>query len=160
MQSAIIYYSYSGNTRRVAQALGGILQARGPVDMIELEGLDESKSFFLQAARAFRRKRALINPVNFDLSRYDFICVGTPVWAFGPAPAVNTYMDRVAGLEGKDILIFTTYGSGAGKERCADYMREILSKKGAKSFKKVSVQQFKAGDKDFVASAIKSALAP
>lgn len=157
MQSVIVYYSYSGNTQKVADVLTEYLKPQGEVDVIELKGLDESDKFLTQAARAFRHKRATIQPVNLDLSGYDLICMGTPVWAFGPAPAMNTYLDKCFGVEGKSVILFSTYGSGTGNERCLNYMQDILAKKGAKDFKKFSIQQFKVNDKEFVLSKIKEA---
>jgi len=155
MKSAIIYYSYTGNTKRAADVLAEHLKQKGQVEIIMLKGLDESGNFLMQSARALRHKRANIQDVNFNLSGHDLICFGTPVWAFGPAPSMNTYLDSCLGAEGKDIILFTTYGSGTGNKRCLDYMQNILTKKGAGSFKRFSVQQFKVGDKEFVASKIK-----
>jgi len=71
---------------------------------------------------------------------------------------MNTFLDKCLGLEGKDIVIFTTYGSGAGNSKCLNYMQKILAEKGAKSFKRFSVQQFKVKDKEFVLSEIKKVL--
>jgi flavodoxin len=159
MKSIIIYYSYSGNTQKVVSILSEYLKVQGEVDLIELKGLDESDKFLTQAARAFRRKRAEIQPVNFDLKPYDLIWMGTPVWAFGSAPAMNTYLDKCLGLEGKSVILFTTYGSGTGNERCLNYMQNILAQKGVKKFSRFSIQQFKVKDKDFVISSIKKALA-
>lgn len=150
MRTIIIYYSFSGNTRRVAEVLGECLKQKSEVQMIGLKAWDESDKFLTQAARGFRHKRANIEPVDFDLSQYDLICLGTPVWAFGPAPAVNTYLDKCSGLKGKEVVLFTTYGSGAGRERCLDYMQNILAKKGGQGFKRFSIQQFKVKDKDLI----------
>ena len=158
MQSIIIYYSYSGNTKKVAQMLTELLAQKGEVQQTELVGLDESKFFFGQCRRAFLRKRATLQPVNFDLSEFDLICFGTPVWAFGPAPAMNAYLDKCFGTEGKSVILFTTYGSGTGNERCLNYMQDILAKKGAKQFSRFSIQQFKVNDKEFVLSKIKEVL--
>ncbi len=155
MKSLVVYYSYSGNTHKVAEILSGHLKPQGEVEMVELKGLDEPNSFLGQCRRAFWHKRGQIQPVNFDLSAYDLICIGTPVWAFGPAPAINTYLDKCSGLEGKDVILFTTYGSGTGNERCLKFMQDILVKKGAKDFRKFSIQQFKVNDKEFVLSKIK-----
>ena len=158
MKSIIIFYSYSGNTKRVASVLIGYLIQKGEVEAIALKGLDESDKFLGQAARAFRHKRAKIQEVNFDLAKYNLICFGTPVWAFGPAPVMNTYLDKCVGVEGKEILLFTTYGSGAGNKRCLNYMQNILSKKGVKNFKRFSIQQGWVQDKEFVLPKIKEAL--
>ncbi|MDD2689781.1 MAG: flavodoxin [Candidatus Omnitrophica bacterium] len=155
MKSIIVYYSYSGNTKKVAEVLAGYLKDKGEAELISLQALNESNSFFGQSNRALRHIKARIEPAKFDLSGYDLICLGSPVWAFGPAPAMNTYLDACSGIEGKDIILFTTYGSGAGNQRCLNYMRDILSKKGAKQFKQFSIQQFKVKDKEFVLSRIK-----
>ena len=158
MKSLVIYYSFSGNTRKVSEVLAEYLKQKGEVEIIELKALDESDKFLIQAARGFRKKRAEIAPINFDLSQYDLVCLGTPVWGLGPSPAMNTFLDKCLGLEGKDIVIFTTYGSGAGNSKCLNYMQKILAEKGAKSFKRFSVQQFKVKDKEFVLSEIKKVL--
>lgn len=129
MNSIIIFYSFSGNTKIVAEALGEFLRKKGTLDLVELKALDEPESFFSQCRRAFWHKRGEIAAVNFDLRGYDLICLGTPVWAFAPAPALNTYLDKCTGIEGKEILLFTTYGSGTGNQRVLSYMQGILAKK-------------------------------
>lgn len=158
MNSIVIYYSYSGNTKKVGDVLIEYLRQRSEVEFIELRTLDESDKFFIQVARALRHKRAKLQLVDFDLAKYDLICLGTPVWAFGPAPAINTYLDKCFGLEDKEVILFITYGSGTGKERCLNYMQDILIKKGAKRCKRFSISQFKVSDNDFVLSRIKEAL--
>ncbi len=157
MKSAIIYYSCSGNTRKVADVLLEELKKKHEVDVIEVKVIDEPDEFLRQVSRAFWHKKAAIQNVNFDLSSYNLVCFGTPVWAFGPAPAVNTYLDNCIGIEGKEVVLFTTYGSGAGNERCLNYMQGILAKKGAKDFKRFSIQQFKVEDKEFVTKILQKA---
>lgn len=142
----------------MAETLKELLGKGGECELIELIALDESKSFLEQCRRAFYRKRAKLAPVKSDLSGYDLICLGSPVWAFTPAPAVNTFLDQVTGLEGKETLLFTTYGSGTGNKRCLDYVEKILQGKGAKSVKRFSIQQFKCKDKEFVLSEIDKVL--
>ena len=158
MKSIIIYYSYSGNTKKVADILANYLTKTSEVNRLELLGLDESSSFFTQAQRAFFRRRGQIQPANFDLSNYDLICFGTPVWAFAPSPAMNTYLDKCFGLKGKQVILFTTYGSGTGRRRCINYMEKILTKKGAREFKQFSIQQFKVNNQESVLSKIQEIL--
>lgn len=158
MKSIIAYYSYSGNTKKVAVVLAEYLKQLGDAQLIELRCLDETGSFLGQCRRAFRRLRGKIEPVGFDVSGYDLICVGTPVWAFAPAPATNTYLDNISGAEKKQALLFTTYGSGTGNQRCLNYMKQLLLKKGLAGCKQFSIQQGKVSDKDFVLSQIKESL--
>lgn len=101
MKSVIIYYSYNGNTRKVAQALKERLKINGEVDVFELNALDESDNFFGQCRRALRRERAKIEPTKYSLKQYDLLCFGSPVWAFRPAPAMNTCLDQARDIEDK-----------------------------------------------------------
>lgn len=158
MKSVIVYYSYSGNTRRVARLLNEELKQKGETELRELKPTDESRNFFLQCRRAIKRIRAKLEEVDFDLSAYDLICIGTPIWAFGPAPAVNTYLDGCCGIEGKQIILFTTYGSGTGNDKCLNYMQEILAKKGAKSFQYFSLSGGKIKNTEYVLSRIKETM--
>jgi len=160
MRSAIIFYSYSGNTAKVAKVLHDELAGKGSADVFSLEPEDESDSFLGQCRRAFFKKKAEIKDTIFDLRNYDLICFGTPVWAFGMAPALRAYIDKCSGLEGKSIILFTTFGSGTGNNKCLNEMQAILSKKGAKEFKRFSVQQFKVKDRDFVTKKIEEAISP
>lgn len=158
MKSLIIYYSYSGNTKRIAERLKDILSEKGEAKICRLLPTDESNNFFVQAARAFAGKRAILSDVNFDLSGYDLICLGTPVWAFAPTPAINTFLDKIENLDGKDAVCFTTYHSGTGVRRCVNTIIKGLKQKGAFKTADFNIQQFKINDADFVENKIKSAL--
>ncbi|MGD9014417.1 MAG: flavodoxin [Candidatus Omnitrophota bacterium] len=158
MRAIIIYYSYSGNTKKIADCLANYLQGENEVKVLRLETQDESTTFFIQAARALIHKKARVVHAESDLSNYDLICLGTPVWAFAPAPAMNTYLDICSGLLGRPVVIFTTYGSGIGVRRCFNYMQKILSTKGASDFRHLSIQQLKVNDKEFVNQAISGTL--
>ncbi|MFH1347175.1 MAG: NAD(P)H-dependent oxidoreductase [Candidatus Margulisiibacteriota bacterium] len=150
MKSAIIFYSYSGNTAKVGKILQDELQSKGDIDVFQLEPEDESSSFLGQCRRALFKKKAKIKDVVLDLNSYSLVCFGTPVWAFGMAPALRTYIDKCSGIQGKKVILFTTFGSGTGNNKCIDEMQAILAKKGAKDFKRFSISQFKVNDADFV----------
>ncbi|MFC1646388.1 flavodoxin family protein [Candidatus Omnitrophota bacterium] len=158
MTSAIVYYSYTGNTRKVALQLKDYLERKGSVELIEIKALDESKSFFGQCNRAFFGKEAIIEGVRLELSGFDLICVGTPVWAFGPAPAINAYLNKCAGVKNKTVVVFTTYGSGTGNGKCIRKIENSLKKKGAIKFRSFSIQQFKTSNKDFILDVLNKTL--
>lgn len=112
--------------------------------------LDESKTFLGQCRRAFMGVKADIKEVQTDLSGYDLICLGTPVWAFGPAPAMNKYLGACSGLEGKKVILFITYGSGTGINRCYSKMEQGLRKKGVGIVSHLGIQQDKVDDMAYV----------
>ena len=107
MEAIIIYYSLTGNTQKTAQILSESLQGRQyGVRMLELKPVDEARSFLGQAIRAFQHKKARIVQAGLNLSAYDLVCFGTPVWAFGPAPALNGYMAQCYGITNKPAILF------------------------------------------------------
>jgi len=160
MKSAIIFYSYSGNTAKVAKTLAEELKSKGIADIIRLEPEDEPDSFLGQCRRAFFKKKANIKDTIFDLSSYSLICFGTPVWALGMTPAMRTYIDKCTRIDSKQIILFTTYGSGTGNNKCLNEMQALLSKKGAGDFRRFSISQFKINDGDFLREKIGTILPP
>lgn len=158
MKFILLYYSYSGNTTKVAEVLRDCIKQDGSVEVIRLEAIDESGAFFTQAVRALKRAKAKLKAVKTDLSEYDVICLGTPIWALAPAPAINKYLDECTGIQGKDIILFVTYGSGFGIKRCLDIMEKEVKAKGAKKIFRFSIQESKVDNKNLVNEVIKSAL--
>ena len=71
---------------------------------------------------------------------------------------MNAYLEDCFNLQHKSVVLFSTYGSGAGVNRCFNYMQDILSKKGARDFKKFSIQQLKVGDAGFINKIISQSL--
>ncbi len=158
MKAVIIYYSFSGNTKEVTLCLKGYLEQKGySAEICSLKPLVEPKAFFQQGFKAFLRQRPSLEEVNYDLHFASLICIGSPVWAFSPAPAINTYLQRCFGLTNKKAIIFTTYGSGVGNSRCLKYMEGILYKKGIAKVGSFSVADTRVKDKEFVYNQIKDA---
>ena len=60
MKSIIIYNSFSGNTKKVAEILGENLKKSGEVELFELKDLDDNGNFFAQGRRAFKKEKAWI----------------------------------------------------------------------------------------------------
>jgi flavorubredoxin len=50
----------------------------------------------------------VIEPTEIDVSGYDFLIFGTPVWAWKPTPAINAAVNALNGCENKKAVIFTT----------------------------------------------------
>ena len=155
-KAIVIYYSYSGNTQRVAEILKEELSAVGECQTLAINTLDESNSFLGQCWRAMRKKKAKIDEdTKVDLNGYDLIAFGTPVWAFGMAPGLRTYLDKCSGLKGKKVITFATYGSGAGKDKCVNEIVAIAQQKGAKEVKTFFTQMFDVKKKDLVVKQIR-----
>ena len=115
MKAIVIYYSYSGNTKNIALHIAEALNAdtavidtvkayEGDYDAVVEQGHDEIRKGF----------RPPIKPINVDLSQYDTIILGTPVWWYTFAPAVKTFIES-NNLAGKTIYPFATNGGWLGR---------------------------------------------
>lgn len=108
-----VYYSYSGNTEEVAEYIHDYTGG----DIIEIESSElypEKKSALKKQAKKELEDniRPIINNSSVDLSAYDEIYLGFPIW-YGHAPrAVCSFLDGCIGLEGRNIDCFVTSDSG------------------------------------------------
>ena len=159
MKTLITYYSFSGNTDKVADIFADVLRKRGEVVLQRLKPANEIQNFALQCKAAFMGERAVLEgDVQFDLGQYDLVMIGSPVWAFAPTPSINTYLDKLSGLNGKRVIMLLTSGSGTGVGRCFKNMRKVLENKGAAKVDEVNIPDRKQNDKEFIASSLEKVL--
>ena len=156
MKTLVTYYSFSGNTDIVMKIFSAILGQEGEVITQRLKQKDEIKEFGAQCKAAFLKKRAqLEDGVRFDASPYDLIVLGSPVWAFAPVPAVNTFLDNVNGLTGKKAIVVITSGSGLGVKRCFRNIETVLRNKGITDVDFINIPDRKVRDTRFVEETLK-----
>ena len=115
MKTAVVFYSLDGNCALIAEELKTLLKA----DVIRLLTTDEKKrkglaKFFWCCKMMLSSKNPSLKPYTFDPAAYDFIIIGSPVWAGGPASPVRTLVSRT-GITGKKIAIFICHAGGKGK---------------------------------------------
>jgi multimeric flavodoxin WrbA len=56
-----------------------------------------------------------IEPAAIDVSAYDLLIFGSPVWAFKPTPAIHAAIDALKGASGKPAFAFSTHGGRPGQ---------------------------------------------
>jgi flavodoxin len=155
MKTLVVYYSYSGHTDRVVKLWAEKLKAKGEVVLQRLKPKNEITSFGAQCRAAFTgQKPELEEGIGYDASPYDLIVIGSPVWAFAPVPAMNTYLAKVNGLHGKKAVVLLTSGSGLGVKKCFKNIRVVLESKGISHIDEINVPDRMQGDEAFIASAI------
>jgi len=160
MKTLITYYSYSGITEKIVQIFSRVLEKKGEVRLQRLKPKKEITSFVGQCIAARFGKRCEVeNGILFDANEYDLIIIGLPLWAFAPTPAINTFMDKVSGLNGKKLVTLITSGSGAGVNICFKAMRRVLQKKGASDIKEINIPNARMEDTGFIISSLEEAVA-
>jgi flavodoxin len=107
----IAYYSWSGNTRRVAEIIAH--QTGGT--LFEIEPVQPYTTDYGAAVRQTKEEiRAGFRPELKEmpeLTSYAVIFLGTPIWWHTMAPPVATFIDQYD-LDGKTVVPFHTHGGG------------------------------------------------
>ncbi len=155
MKILITYYSYSGITEKVVNIYKEILEKKAELKIQRLKPKKEITAFFLQCMSARFKKRCDIEDALYDVSGYDTVVIASPVWAFAPVPAINTFLDKVKGISAKKVVVLLTSGSGAGVGACFKYINSILKSKGVSDIVEINISNSRMEDKDFIATALK-----
>jgi flavodoxin len=151
MRVAIVFYSFSGNTKKVALFLKEKLEVKDiKVEVIELKPKKEESSFFKQARDASLKKRPQLLPCEYNLGKYDRVLFGSPVWAFTITPPLRSFLDKVEGLQNKEVCCFLTFGSGVGKGKALKELENILKRKEAKILFFKTLSGSRTEDKDYL----------
>lgn len=111
-KSVIVYYSQTGATKVVAEAL----QRTTGADMELIEAVNPYGGDFSQTIKRCKDEidsgtLVAIKPLKINIAEYDTIYVGYPVWFGTFAPPMGTFL-KTANLEGKVVVPFCTFGSG------------------------------------------------
>ena len=126
MKAIVVFYSRTGNTRKVAQALARELGAE--VEKISEPGSRQGALGFIFAGRdAVMKRLTPIEPLAFDPAAYDLVVVGTPIWSWTMAAPVRTFLTRNA-EKLKSVAFFCTQG-GSGGDRAFRQMEAVCGKK-------------------------------
>ena len=112
MKTIVLYYSYSGHTKKVAEKLARTQGA----ELVEIKTKVRRPMpllFVYDCALALMHKTTAIEPIQQDLSAYDMITLASPVWASNPTPAFNAALKLVP--KGKKLQVVLVSGSGSTK---------------------------------------------
>ena len=109
----VVFYSRSGTTRRIAQALSKTLKC-------DLEEITEPKprtgflGYIRSLLEASQKRPSTIAPKKHDVSSYDLVVIGTPVWAWSLSSPVRAYLMATASQLPKVAFFCTLGGNGSG----------------------------------------------
>jgi flavodoxin len=121
MKSLIVFYSRSGNTRKVAEKISKNLNADIDeiIDKTNRQGI---KGWIFGGRDALKNNQTKIE-YKKDPSKYRLVIIGTPIWAATVSPAIRTYLTD---NKFPRVAFFCTCGGKSGK---AFEEMEKLSKK-------------------------------
>ena len=114
MKSMIVYHSETGNTKRIAE----YIHEKTDSDILELKPEKKYSKIGMYTSgikRALMQQKEDIGITDIDLSAYDIIIIGTPVWGGHPTPVINAGLGIIKGGESKKAVAFATYRGSEGE---------------------------------------------
>lgn len=126
MNALVVYYSRTGMTKKLAEAISGGLGC-DVEEIIDTKDRSGAKGYLIAGKDAMTKSMTEIKASLKDPAFYDIVIIGTPVWAFTMAPAVRTYLNKNKGRI-KKTAFFCTQG-GAGGKRAFKEMEDASGKK-------------------------------
>ena len=116
----VLYYSQTGNTKAVAEEIATKLGA----DIEEIVAANPYDGDFQATIDRCKQEHEQgnipdIQPLKADVSNYDIIFIGYPIWFGTYAPPVHKFLLGVD-LSGKKLVPFCTFGSGGLESSVGD----------------------------------------
>lgn len=110
----ILFYSFEGNTRRVAHFLSEELdipcEEIKPIKDLSSKGFSK---YLWGGTQVIMKKKPELIELKTNLDEYDTVILGTPIWAGTFSPAIKSLLEDK--LKDKDIAIFYCHDGGPGK---------------------------------------------
>lgn len=132
-KTLIVYYSWSQTTKRMAKVLQQVSQA----DLVELTVADGTFSTDMYQTSDIAQKQlqtgALPKLTNsqVNVSLYDLILVGGPVWSGAVATPVRSFLQQLTNYNGKIAPFYTSAGSD---EKYETNFQSLLKKNALPGF--------------------------
>ncbi len=115
MKSLVIFYSFTQNTKFIAETIAKNIDA----DLMEIKPIkDIQNKWFMKYIwwwrQVFMKEKPILYSFDKNPNDYDLIFIGTPVWAFSYAPAFNSFFDKIK-IINKKIALFSCSGWMVGQ---------------------------------------------
>lgn len=116
----VLYYSQEGTTQKVAEEIA----AQTGADIERIDATEPYSGTFDETIQRCLKEREAgisptVNPIKADLSKYDVIFLGYPIWFGTYAPPMAALLKDV-NLDSKTVVPFCTFGSGGLQSSIAD----------------------------------------
>lgn len=114
MKRLVVYHSYTGNTKRIAE----MIQKQLNCDILELQPKVPFSTDYQEVVDEYQNnsisnKEVEIKDIDLNLEAYDEIIIGTPVWWYTISPVVVTFLKKYD-LSGKKIYLYATNAGWLG----------------------------------------------
>jgi len=126
MKTLVIYYTFSGHTKAIAEERAG-KESADIAEIKEVRRTGKLKAYTAGIIASIRGKAWPIQPIDLDYGQYDRLVLLAPVWASNPPPAFNAFLEQLP--EGKTVAVVMV--SGSGKSECKERLEALITAKGS-----------------------------
>ena len=122
MNCLVVYYTRTGKTKFVAEAIAAQLGA-DLEEVVDLKKRGGAIGWINGGKDASRKSLTEIAPTQKAPADYALVVIGTPIWAWAPTPAIRTYISKNS-FAGKKVALFCTFDSDP--KQASGKIRELL----------------------------------
>lgn len=122
-----VYYSNGGHTKEVAQNLRSIVGG----DIKEIKLIEKYPNNIFKMSKLVRKqiKEDYLPKIeNIDISNYDIVFVGSPIWNFSMSLPTKVFLKN-NNFENKTLIPFFTYSGGTNKNNVINKIKETTNAK-------------------------------
>ena len=119
-----VYYSNGGHTQEVAQHLHSVVGG----DIKQIEVVEKYPNSIFKMSKFVRKqiKEGYLPKIeDIDISNYDIIFIGSPIWNFSVSLPVKTFLKN-NNFENKTLIPFFTYSGGANKKNIVNEIKDAV----------------------------------
>ncbi len=136
MKTLILYVSYSGNTRRIAEKTAAELGA-DIEEVREVKRRTKAGMFLHGCPQAMRREASEIQPFEKDPADYESFVLLSPIWAGHPVPAFNAAAARLP--KGSSVAL-QMVSAGGDSKKSAEGTKAMLEQMGLRVTEYVDIK--------------------
>jgi flavodoxin len=123
----IVYYSNNGNTKKVADTLHSVIG--GDIKQIQLQEKYPANIFTMTKTVRSQIKQDYLPKIDeIDISNYDVIFIGSPIWNFTISLPMKSFLKNNE-FENKILIPFFTYSGGADKNKVNNDIKNLTNAK-------------------------------
>ena len=134
----MVVYSYSGNTRAVADEI--IKRFKADLVILKAKKYDGFAGSIKANNDAWNEVKTVeIEPETIDMSQYNLIFLGSPIWWYRPAVPLWAFVDMNQ-FTNKPVVLFNTFNSKF-KSKYIEEFFNLVEKKGGQFLDHIYVRR-------------------